>query len=535
MRRLQTESGPFPLDNAGAKLNCRSMSWGWRGGRGARLAGVVAAVLPIACSARPLDPGSGSVTTQPTEWSDGLVVAGSGRPCAATSDGNRLAYVTNPNTDTVGLLSVRGAASATTIETGRMVKCETVQYAPQGEALAWQAGPSDERGGGFWGSQRDLPYTVSLATGPGGGGITEIAFSPDGRWIAMLLATQAAPFAWRSVLRLGAADGLSDLLDVPISLNYGDIFYAPDGALLLSAIDGDSYHIVGTMRLYRIDPATAAVQPLAAVAGTIDDLFHFYDNSGSLRRLPRVVGGKLVYAPLTNDVWRGTLVENTPRGEDVQPLLDDVSAFSGGFGPDGKHVLANVEHDGAPDSCCAVWDVDLETRLAAPVPGVPSDAGVIPIGDGHHLLLTSFEDKSWRLWDRDAAQSVLDVGLWRKLLWQSDDGRWLLGLEGASSGPFALSLVDVDRRVVRTLGEGVNGRSVQVLDGHRVLFVRGLSSPGADATGGTLVIAPIDGGEETVLATSVAPQLVVTTARRVFYAVDGTELGDGIYSLTLPP
>jgi WD40 repeat protein len=261
-----------------------------------------------------------------------------------------------------------------------------------------------------------------------GGGVSGVAFSPDGKRLA--IADNSSNGS--STVRLwNPATGQAAGSPLPIGA-FGvvtGLAFSPDGKLLAAA------DIKGTVRLW--NPATSQAAGSAPPVG-ID---------GSVHGLAFSPDGKVLATANDNGTVR---LWDPATGRPAGSTLTADAHLSGGalaFSPDGK-LLATTNDNGT----VRLWDPATGQRVGSPVlddTGVPGGVNTLAFSPDNNLLATADRDGAVRLWDPTSGQPI---------------GSPLPADIGAPGGAVVLAF-SPDGKLLATAGHDGNGNAtVQLWD-----------------------------------------------------------------------
>jgi WD40 repeat protein len=239
-----------------------------------------------------------------------------------------------------------GAAVGSLLGGGRSAVWQ-IAFSPDGRLLAVAVDPNGADG--FSGQQRQGEVQlwdvhsrrrVGQAIAPGGGSVLSVAFNPDGT----LLAT-------------GSYFGRLDLWDVPTHAGHGTPIRVADDGFPSIAFDPSGRLVaaggaIGPVRVWRVADQRPAFPPLAGHTGPVTGAA--FDPAGSFLASTSLHGGTRLWDPATGLGYDDELVASARPGSlvsstDLPPFLGLRNAFS----PDGKLLaVAGVE------TLAMLWDVD---------------------------------------------------------------------------------------------------------------------------------------------------------------------------------
>jgi WD40 repeat protein/class 3 adenylate cyclase/energy-coupling factor transporter ATP-binding protein EcfA2 len=239
-----------------------------------------------------------------------------------------------------------GAAVGSLLGGGRSAVWQ-IAFSPDGRLLAVAVDPNGADG--FSSQQRQGEVQlwdvhsrrrVGQAIAPEGGSVLSVAFNPDGT----LLAT-------------GSYFGRLDLWDVPTHAGHGTPIRVADDGFPSIAFDPSGRLVaaggaIGPVRVWRVADQRPAFPPLAGHTGPVTGAA--FDPAGSFLASTSLHGGTRLWDPATGLGYDDELVASARPGSlvssiDLPPFLGLRNAFS----PDGKLLaVAGVE------TLAMLWDVD---------------------------------------------------------------------------------------------------------------------------------------------------------------------------------
>ena len=219
-------------------------------------------------------------------------------------------------------------------------------FSPDGRLLAVAVDPNGAADG-FFTQQRqgevqlwevDTRRRVGRAIKPGAGSVLSLAFSMDGT----LLAT-------------GSYFGRLDLWDVATRAHHGETMRVADDGVLSVAFDPTGSLVaaggaVGPVRVWRVADGRPAFPPLSGHTGAVTGAA--FDRTGSFLATTSLFGGTRLWDPATGLPYGDELV--SPRPESLEPTVPLAAlGLRNAFSPDGTLLAA-----AGVDSHAMLWDVD---------------------------------------------------------------------------------------------------------------------------------------------------------------------------------
>jgi WD40 repeat protein len=220
-----------------------------------------------------------------------------------------------------------------------------VAFSPDGRLLAVALDPNGA-GQGFFTQQHqgevqlwdvESRRRVGRTIVPGAGSVFTVAFSPDGT----LLAT--------------GSGGRLDLWDLATQGRHGTSMRVADDGVLSVAFDPSGKLVaaggaIGPVRVWRVEDGSPAFPPLSSDAGYVTGTA--FDPAGSLLATTSLFGGTRLWDPSTGLAYGGEL--KSPWPESLEPTIDLAALpLRNAFSPDGK-LLATP----GVEAHAMVWEVD---------------------------------------------------------------------------------------------------------------------------------------------------------------------------------
>ncbi len=250
---------------------------------------------------------------------------------------------------------------------------------------AWRIFPTDQAGSALAGLLMEQQQGGVLPGDPFNGGVSTVAFSPDGHLLAAAYGDGYVRL-WDPVT--GQAAGSPVPVDTGPGGGVNGVTFSPDGKLLATA-DADGY-----VRLWNPVTGQAVGAPFLAVA-TGDVYGVAFSPDGKLLATAGVDGTVRLWNPATGRAVGAPLLASTsPRGGG--------GAYGVAFSPDGK-LLAAADADGY----VRVWNPVTGQAVGDPFLAV-TNKGVLGVAfspDGK-LLATADGDGTVRLWNPVTGQAV---------------------------------------------------------------------------------------------------------------------------------
>jgi eukaryotic-like serine/threonine-protein kinase len=306
-------------------------------------------------------------------------------------------------------------------------------FSPNGQHIATGTGPANMGEVQVWDVQTGLPMGKPVILG---GGISQLRFSPDGRWIAAASSDGSA--------RVWAAD--LDTSDFPL-LSHSDavlgLAFSRDGNLLATASRDK------TARVWNVRTGEPLTGPLPhpfsvgnaefspdgqrLVTVSVDGLLRVWDIQlgttlfvSDLHRSHYLTG--IQWSPdgsnwVTGSFEMAAKLWDAHRGEVIASLGHEAGVNTAGFSPDGQRVVT-----ASTDKTARVWNGKSGTPVAPPIEhdGEVCYAEFSPDG---LAIVTASSDQTARVWDAATGQpltpSLAHHGQVNQALF-SPDGRHVL-------------------------------------------------------------------------------------------------------------
>lgn len=309
------------------------------------------------------------------------------------------------------------------------------------------------------------------------GGIRDVDFSPDGRWLASV-GSDGALRLWSIEEELGGAGRrIGQTTDVIM-----DVSFSPDGASVATG-NGD-----GAVQLWDVVQGMSLGQPLykhalgfnvvefspdghVLIASSHDGTIYGWNLPSREPLFDPITGAhtshllKLAYSP-AGDRFATASTDGTakvleaPSGRIVGPAFGNGAPIgSVVFNPDGRILIG-----GNGDGAISLWDVAKQTTIATTPPGHSGAIVDVDLSRDGNLLATLGLDQTIRLWSFD---STHPLALERQVLGDtakgvafSGDGRYLAA--GDDAGAVEVWEIDSAKPLAVFQGQGAQGRARQV-------------------------------------------------------------------------